>query len=472
MAAKVITKDDFLSDSIRVTVEPYGVMEFSELLFKEVSWLDETQTRQLSAREFAVQLIHANLLTPMFDMQEIRGWSDSLLSFVAFQWLRPQLEESALSEGASFDDFKTAVYSVNKLLIGEVGSELKELFQSQQHFINGLTGFLPSKQIASSWANLDMGNILGLSQLVNNIVVPTNPIFDQINNQVSSTIHGYTQPLIGLGTLFQQVSSSAQYIGDALSSITASLPQWTITPAILQVEQFFASLPGLSELAKLAQEIKADNDAYEKAGYGFSSDFVSFRTIRRFASVNPRVRNAVITNHWAKETRSSSFEQQLQELFQQSSVLRRRWHIVHQVIKAHRRREYTLAIPTLLAQVEGVITDALIMNGLVGPKVPKDPKNPHKLYLKELNGTLKLGRDGKPIEATGLGKLIDHSKWQQDPALQGVAELITTRLSGDRNAILHGRSSNYGTAKLTNQGLLLLMVLSAEVAVFEAGEVQ
>ena len=92
------------------------------------------------------------------------------------------------------------------------------------------------------------------------------------------------------------------------------------------------------------------------------------------------------TSQLGAETRSQEFEQKLKQVFQQSSVLRRRWHIIEQVINAHRRREYNIAIPVLLAQVEGIVGDALILNGLI---ISKD----HKLYAKGSNGKAQLDRN-------------------------------------------------------------------------------
>ena len=85
------------------------------------------------------------------------------------------------------------------------------------------------------------------------------------------------------------------------------------------------------------------------------------------------------------------------------------------------------------------------------------------------NGKFKLDKKGNRIEVKGVGTLIQRSSWQTHPALHSVADLITTQLAGERNHILHGRKTNYGAAKLSVQGLLLLFVLAAEVVVFETG---
>ena len=269
-------------------------------------------------------------------------------------------------------------------------------------------------------------------------------------------ISGFGQSLVDLGALFQKVSASTQLISHIYNNFAASLPQLNISPTFLNTAQFFAGLPDLTELDKIWKESIEGGEAFEKAGFSFTSDYVSFKTVRRFASISPKVRSAVITNQLAAETRRAEFEQNLQQLFQQSSVLPRRWPIVSQAIKAHRRREYNISIPALLAQVEGIVGDALILNGLIASKG-------HKLYMKEANGKLKRDKNGKLVEVRGVGVLIQRSSWQTHPALQGAADLITTQLAGERNHILHGRKTNYGAAKLSVQGLLLLLVISAEV---------
>ncbi len=466
-----VNADDFFKSKPIIIESPtYGVLEFSELILKDMSWLDKEQTQKLPAREFTVQLIYSHLLTPKLNIQEVYDWADDELSFVAVRWLRNQQEESTLLDTASFEEIKDAVYAYYTALTSETRKQVDALFTSQQQFIEGLSkAFLPSLNLASSIANL--GNAIKLSPLVNNILLPQTLLAGQLQaslaQQLSASIpniSGLGQSLVGLGALFQKVSASTQLISGIYNNFAASLPRLDISPTLLNAAQFFAGLPDLAELDEIWKEAKEGGEAFEKAGFSFiTSDYVSFKTVRRFATVSPKVRSAVITNELAVETRRAEFEQKLQQLFQQSSVLRRRWPIVSQAIKAHRRREYNISIPALLAQVEGVVGDALILNGLIASQG-------HKLYMKEANGKLKRGRDGKLVEVRGVGVLIQRSSWQTHNALQGVADLITTQLAGERNHILHGRKTNYGAARLSVQGLLLLLVLAAEVVVFETGQ--
>lgn len=445
---------------INIESPKYGVMEFSELILKDFSWLDGDRTQNLSAREFTVQLIHSHLLTPKLDAQEVRNWSDDELSIVAVQWVRNQQEESTLPDAASFEEIKDGIYKYHDSLTSEARKQLDALFKSQMQFINSMSkSFLPSVQLSPSVTNL--GGTL--TQVANSIVLPQVTSLQSTLASIAN-MSAFGKTLVELGSVFQQAFASTQMISNLYKSIAASLPQLNISPALLNTTKFFAGLPNLTELDKILKEAKEGGDAFNKAGVSFiTSDYVSFSTVRHYASISPKIRSAVIINQLASETRKSEFEQQLQQLFQQSSVLRRRWPIVSQAIKAHRRREYNLSVPTLLAQVEGVVGDALILNGLIASQG-------HKLYLKEANGKLKLNRNRKPIEVHGVGTLIQRSSWQTHPALQSVADLITTQLAGERNHILHGRKTNYGTARLSVQGLLLLLVLAAEVTVFETGK--
>ncbi|HYT43584.1 MAG TPA: hypothetical protein VEP90_14695, partial [Methylomirabilota bacterium] len=396
--------------------------------------LDDPSTKQLSAREFTVQLIFSHLIRPQCDIQEIREWSDDELSSIAVQWLRNQQEESTLPDEASFEEFKTSLYSYHDSLTVKTRKELETLFKSQIEFVNGLSKTIQSSfQISTLIAN--MGDVMSLSQMANNIVIPSLPLIKQISASALN-LSNLGQSIVELGTLFQKVSASTQLINNISNNLGSSLKQWSISSEILKATQFFSTLPNLKELSEIWKEIKEGGEAFQKAGYGFiAGDYVTVKVVQRYAKVSLRVRSAVITNQLAAETRSQDFEQKLKLMFQQSLVLRRRWHIVEQVIKAHRRREYNIAVPAVLAQVEGIVGDALILNGLI-------ISQGHKLFMKAPNGRPKLDRNGNPVEVRGVGSLIQHSKWQTHPALESVADLITTQLAGERNHILHGRKTN------------------------------
>lgn len=456
-----INADDFFkSNPIKIESTKYGSMEFSELVLKDFSWLEDKKTHNLPAREFIVQLMYLHLLIPKLEEQEINNWSDNELSRVAIEWFRNQQEDDTLPNASSFEVIKDSIYGYYDSVTGETRKQIDGVLKPYAQFINSLPKItFPLSQFALPIPTL--GN--AFSQLANNIILPQVPSLQSTFAGIQN-MNSVGKAVIELGSVFQQVFASTQMISNISNSIAASLPRFDISPTILNTAQFFAGLPDLAQLGEILKEAKEGSEAFNKAGFSFiTSDYVSISTARHFASVNPKIRSAVITNELAAETRRTEFEQKLQQIFQESSVLRRRWPIIAQAIKAHRRREYNISIPALLAQVEGIVGDALILNGLVASQG-------HKLYMKEANGKLKRDKKGKLIEARGVGSLIQRSTWQTQPVLQEVADLITTQIAGERNHILHGRKTTYGTAKLSVQGLLLLFVISAEVFVFETGQ--
>jgi len=463
--------DDLRSDPIKIESLSHGILEFLELMLKDMSWLDLEQTKELPAREFIVQLTHTHLLISKLDTQEIREWEDAELSFVSVKWLCSQWKENALSDAASFDEIKGAIYAYHNEVTAETRKLLDDVFTSQKHLIESVSEavapslYLASSNLTSPIAEFTKTINFNLSPLVNNILLPHATLAEQIRFSFTQPIsESFSNTLVHLSTVFQKTLASTQLITDTFNTIALSLPHLeSITSNILNTTQLFAGFPDLTELDKLLKEAEEGSDAFRKAGYSFiMSDYVSITTARHFVSMNPKIRSAAITSQLAAETRKPAFEEKLKYLFEKSSVLRRRWPIVSQAIKAHRRHEYNISIPAILAQIEGIIGDALILNGLVARKG-------HQLFEKK-DGKLKLDKNKKPIAIRGVGTLIQRSSWQTHPGLQGVADLITTQLAGERNHILHGRKTNYGAAKLSVQGLFLLLVLGAELIVFETGK--
>jgi hypothetical protein len=99
--------------------------------------------------------------------------------------------------------------------------------------------------------------------------------------------------------------------------------------------------------------------------------------------------------------RTEWFEDCLEEEIVGSSVLRPRWEIIRQALGAHKRREYLISIPTLLAQIEGAIGDALVLRNLAA-------KDGHKLYLLGTDGRPALDSKNKPIELKRLTGLVNN----------------------------------------------------------------
>src|SRR5690606_8578329 len=119
-----------------------------------------------------------------------------------------------------------------------------------------------------------------------------------------------------------------------------------------------------------------------------------------------------------------------------------------------------VAIPTLLAQVEGMFTDALILKQLV-------VRVNGKLCARDSSGNPKLDKNGKPVQLHGLGQKVNNSDLRNEYLLEGLADFFTAYLVSERNEIMHGSSISYNRAKLSIQLVLNVYLLAAEFADFE-----
>lgn len=459
----------------KIDVKPYGTLELFEFVLNDMRWLDNANTKELPARTFSVDLIHSHLVSPNLDAQTISGWSDELLVFVVTQWLKSQQQPEDTSEiGGSFEELKQTVYEYHEELVGPsrriFGAMLETSDWVNKNLKSGIVSMMPLINSIGTSPLSSVGTLGSISNIINvgtlatiSDSVATFPKFTNGIGVLASQLSPTSQIGSGLGLQFseltanfasitEKVSVSTQSFTNAMLGITHLAKLDFVLPKTL-TEQLFTGLPDFTDWERFIEESRETHEAFYQAGYSFTNHLVSYSSIRRFASINPKVRNAVITKSLASETRSHKFEEHLHQLFEQSSVLRRRWKIVKKALRAHRRREYDMSILPLLAQVEGIIGDAMILRKLITPVG-------HKLFL--------IGSDGKPLEENGkmkqpingLDKLIQHSKWRDDASLQGVAELFTSYLARERNGIMHGRNIKYGTAKLSTQGLLLLLVLA------------
>jgi len=429
----------------KVDTQAYGTLEFFGLRDKDKTWLLEAQTKALPAREFTVYLIQSHLITPTLDLETITGWPDDFLLLIANEWLKKQQHDKASMAASSFEELKQGVYIYKDELV-KVSSELFDAFTTNLKSI--MQPILPDISTISISST-------HLSDLASGYIERTSAV-SQFATAWESQIAGV---MTSVESVTKDLFASTALINDAIAGLGVDKLGFAVSE--LATQSIFENLPDFTDWEEISKEIQASDQAFRASGYSFINHLISYESVRHFASINIKVRNAAITNSMAATTRRKEFEEQLHQLFQQSSVLRLRWKIVEKALCAHRQRDYDMSVLPLLAQVEGILGDALILKKLVH-------REGNALYLKE-NGVIKVGKKGDRVKAHGLDTLINHSKWRDHDTLQGVAELITSRLAEERNGIMHGRKVDYGTAKLSAQCLLLLLVLAAMFVDIENG---
>jgi hypothetical protein len=266
------------------------------------------------------------------------------------------------------------------------------------------------------------------------------------------------RPLEGISRIQLELQRQAETIAAATRGIQNSVRQ---ALEAFETQSRFVShvlrdLPDPAELRRRSVRIESGLEALDDSGYGFTAHIWDIPFVVELGELQPGIRGAVATNRFAAFCRDPEFYEELQTTIEATPVLRRRWPLISAGLGAHASRNYGLAIPVLLAQLEGCITDMLVLRG-------EAALHRGKLYAKTESGAVKKGRDDKPIRLIGLDAKLKHSRWQTDDVLQSVAGVIADHLVAERNDIMHGRNISYGKAKLATQVILIVWVLAREV---------
>jgi hypothetical protein len=120
-----------------------------------------------------------------------------------------------------------------------------------------------------------------------------------------------------------------------------------------------------------------------------------------------------------------------------------------------------------MAQIEGMVGDALIARQLAVTQG-------RKLFVRGADGQPKtiVTKDGKTVkvEIRGLGDAVKNSTLKDNDVMEATAMFLTDKLAPERNGILHGRKTDYGSAQLSAQTVLVAFMLIEELAAFERGE--
>ncbi|MBN2101988.1 MAG: hypothetical protein JW716_03905 [Candidatus Aenigmarchaeota archaeon] len=130
-------------------------------------------------------------------------------------------------------------------------------------------------------------------------------------------------------------------------------------------------------------------------------------------------------------------------------IIKAREKILEKAIQHHKNKDYISSIPLLLSQIEGILWDIGINQGLIENKF--NSKN-----LIDVKGNLILGKNGKPIECS-LGELI--IKIFNNSSKFGEHTKSNVYSKDFRHPILHGREINYDNEQRSTMLLLMLFVL-------------
>ena len=261
------------------------------------------------------------------------------------------------------------------------------------------------------------------------------------------------------GRLIRELTAAAGRQMEAISrSMTVGVPS----------SDLVRSLPSAREIVEVWQRhrlaIERGQKALDEEGFSFAKSVVGMDLAVALSGIPEQVRGAHATNRLLAFTKGKPFGLALEDQVTRSDVSRRRWAILEHAYAAHSCRAYVLSVPALFAQVEGLFTDSMIMNGLAEIQGGR-------VYALDSAGNPKLDQRGRRVELTGLGGKTQHSPYQNHAVLNDVVGSLVQALIGKRNGVLHGSDTAYGRAKLSTQLVLLAFVLAMEILTFEEGRV-
>lgn len=288
---------------------------------------------------------------------------------------------------------------------------------------------------------------------------------DWLRRTSERTRVAFSQIQVQMAQMANLMSSIVIDMSGTLAQLTKSFSDFG---ASIYSNYVFQSLPDLSKLFDPLEQSLRGRAVVDAAGYGFAVPVLTWNFLAKLAKtreISPKVRSAVTTNRLLAVTRSAEFHDALMTVFGSSPLLSRRLKVVEAVLHAHHNRNYLLSIPALLAQVEGVLGDLLLLRGLVCIKGGK-------VYAKDLNGKAKMNTKGKMVELNGLSRLVSHSKLRDQDQFKALVQYITDEFIPGRNQIMHGRKTAYGQAHRSAQALFVLLILSRVVADLENGQME
>ena len=203
------------------------------------------------------------------------------------------------------------------------------------------------------------------------------------------------------------------------------------------------NLPDPEVMRRAMEEMGEGKAHLDVHGYGFATYRWSIPALRDIGREKPGSRE--LHRAFLTYTREPVFQDRLLGLFRGSTALGRRTPIVEASLRAHQEREYLLSVPVLYAQVEGVLTDLLVLEGLARRSGIRAVRTTGKGELRGL----------KP-------KAREYAK-RESVMRRFVTASILEDLSPDRNGVLHGAKTAYREAKRSTRLLFLLEALAKMV---------
>lgn len=465
-----LTADELLSYNPTIQIETHigPLCLQTHLSLEDLDALAEPARSGLSDRDFVALLLTRVIRRPSLSQTEISEWDDETLALVALTWAENENSDLAIDPDAP--------------LLTALRNGFVDLYRR--------TVELRNRRTAAAWSSLSpplrvpipkvyvpllpkgyVEAITRAAQLVKPVdrsildavkiaqQVASHRLFSELARWNTHIISDYSRLIMSLSPVLSAADISVARIGELFAD---SARQWF--DALPDIGAMVAERLALDaqQLDWFIRQIRA-GEVFEETGYPILSDYADSKHVAialAVDDVDPKVRSAVMTNRLLAVTKATPFRESLAHSFAATSLLHRRWRIVEPALDAHRKREYTLAIPALFAQVEGMFVDVLILRGSV-------IREGGKLWAVS-GGQKRHNRKGEPIELHGLRQAIQNSDLTESPLIEPMAHALMDHLFADRNDVMHGRKTDYDKAKTSVSLVLVAAILAALFSHLEA----
>ena len=245
------------------------------------------------------------------------------------------------------------------------------------------------------------------------------------------------------------IASFASSFADAYKPIIADISSLNLA---------FSSLASSDVFRKLQREMEEDEetvDAFKAAGWPIAPSMTSklrgeIRTLAkegRERYISAKIIGYYHRNHYARLNEAVAS-------WESHPLLAQRMHILRDALSAHQERRYTLSVPALFPQIEGVLIDFVATNG-----IDARLRSIKDVYEKVIGNPLDYDMSTWVIATTLLYQLQTSTYLFSDFRTE-VTKSLNTRVV-TRHTVLHGISIRYDKAMNSLRAFLLLDAISA-----------
>lgn len=261
-----------------------------------------------------------------------------------------------------------------------------------------------------------------------------------------------------LSRMSDVIFRASQRLGNIFPLIEQDLP--ILTQRLLQPISTYthsplliSTLPDIVELTLVRSEEQRD----ESTAQGLSEDRtlvfdfqldVYLLNLAKYVDVTHGYHVDVDAYH---KTCDSGFEANVWQVFTGTVILKDRHKNIREALEAHRREQFTLSVPALMAQLEGVITDMLVLRGIVFRDGSKARRSDNRAELAGLKGKIDLYAQ----------------QFHDIPPVARVRQFIVDRIAPDRNYTQHGVPNDKYTVEASTHLLILIYYFGSQLMNWE-----